>query len=80
MFDSQLYRDKREVDSWRPKDPIVRFRNWLESNHIAHADDLARIESDVAAEIEAAITFSEHGTWEPVSELARFTYADRARP
>jgi pyruvate dehydrogenase E1 component alpha subunit len=78
MFDTQLYRDKREVDSWRPKDPIVRFKGWLEANQMVHADDLARIESDVASEIAAAVAFADAGTWEPVVELARFTYADRA--
>jgi pyruvate dehydrogenase E1 component alpha subunit len=77
MFDTQLYRDKREVEAWRPKDPITRFQGWLETNRIAHAEDLARIESEVAAEIADAIAFSEAGTWEPVEQLTRFTYADR---
>jgi TPP-dependent pyruvate/acetoin dehydrogenase alpha subunit len=77
MFDTQLYRDKREVEAWRPKDPITRFQGWLEANHIAHADDLADIEAGVAAEIADAVAFSEAGTWEPVEQLTRFTYADR---
>jgi pyruvate dehydrogenase E1 component alpha subunit len=39
---------------------------------------LMRIEAEVAAEIADAVAFAEAGTWEPVEQLARFTYADRA--
>jgi len=76
MFDAQLYRDKAEVEAWRQKDPIVRFRGWLESNHMIHPEEEARIEADVAAEIAAAAAFAEAGTWEPVEHLTRFTYAE----
>jgi len=78
MFDAQLYRDKAEIETWRKKEPIVRFQEWLEANRIIHADDLARIEADVAAEIAEAVAFAEAGTWEPVEQLTRFTYADKA--
>ena len=78
MFDAQLYRDKAEVEAWRKKEPIVRFQGWLEANRMIHADDLARIEAEVAAEIAEAVAFAEAGTWEPVEELTRFTYADKA--
>jgi pyruvate dehydrogenase E1 component alpha subunit len=78
MFDAQLYRDKAEVEAWRKKEPIVRFQGWLEANRIVHADDVAQIEADVAAEIADAVAFAEAGTWEPVEQLTRFTYADKA--
>jgi len=78
MFDPQLYRDKAEVEKWRPHEPIVRFKNWLETNHMLHADDVARMETDIDAEIAAAVAFAEAGTWEPVEQLTRFTYAESA--
>jgi len=37
-----------------------------------------RIEADVDAEIADAVAFAEAGTWEPVGELTRFTYAESA--
>jgi pyruvate dehydrogenase E1 component alpha subunit len=77
MFDAQLYRDKAEVESWRPKEPIVRFQRWLETSHMIRPDDLGRMEADVAAEIAEAVAFAETGTWEPVEQLTRFTYAER---
>jgi TPP-dependent pyruvate/acetoin dehydrogenase alpha subunit len=76
MFDAQLYRDRAEVEAWRPKEPITRFESWLEPNHMIHADDINRIEAEVAAEVEAAVAFAETGSWEPVEQLARFTYAE----
>ena len=43
-----------------------------------HPEDLARIEAEVAAEIAEAVAFAEAGTWEPVEQLARFVYAEKA--
>jgi len=80
MFDAQLYRDKAEVETWRHKEPIVHFQTWLEANHIIHPDDVTRIEAEVDAEIVKAVAFAEAGTWEPVEQLTRFTYAESAPP
>jgi pyruvate dehydrogenase E1 component alpha subunit len=77
MFDSQLYRDKKEIEAWRPREPIVRFRGWLEANHLIHTDDVPRMEAEIDAEIAEAVAFAEAGTWEPVEQLTHFTYADR---
>ena len=80
MFDPQLYRDKAEVEKWRPHEPIVRFKEWLQTNHMIHPDEVSRIEAEVDAEIAAAVVFAEAGTWEPVEQLTRFTYADSGSP
>ena len=66
MFDAQLYRDKAEVETWRQKGPIARFRGWLETNHMIHEEEVIRMESEIAAEIAEAVAFAEAGTWEPV--------------
>jgi TPP-dependent pyruvate/acetoin dehydrogenase alpha subunit len=78
MFDAQLYRDKAEVDAWRHKEPIVRFQGWLEANHMIHPDDVPRMEAEIDAEIAEAVAFAEAGTWEPIEQLTRFTYAESA--
>ena len=77
MFDAQLYRDKAEVEAWRRKEPIVRFRGWLEANRMIHPEEVEQIYKDVAAEIAEAVTFAEAGRLEPVEHLTRFTYAER---
>ena len=76
MFDAQLYRTKEEVELWRSKGPIERFRAWLESNNMLHPDDFARIEAEVSAEIEAAVAFAEAGAFESVEDLERFVTMD----
>jgi len=80
MFDPQFYRNKAEVDSWRPKEPIVRLQGWLEVNHMLHPDDVPRMEAEIDAEIAQAVAFAEAGAWEPVEQLNHFVYADSAVP
>jgi TPP-dependent pyruvate/acetoin dehydrogenase alpha subunit len=38
--------------------------------------ELARIESEVAQEIETAVEFAEASEWEPIEELTRHVYAE----
>jgi TPP-dependent pyruvate/acetoin dehydrogenase alpha subunit len=77
MFDAQLYRDKAEVEAWRAKEPILRFRTWLEQSKMLHPEDLARIEAEVDAEIAEAVAFADSGSFEPVKDLTRFVYAEK---
>jgi 2-oxoisovalerate dehydrogenase E1 component len=80
MYDPELYRDKREVQEWKQRDPIPAFtalcreRGWLSDA------DLARIDSDIASEIETAVAFAEAGTLEPVKELDRFVTSESRPP
>jgi pyruvate dehydrogenase E1 component alpha subunit len=78
MFDAQLYRDKVEVEEWRKRDPIVLLRNWLEANNIIHPTDLERIGTKIADELAESVAFAEQAAWEPVEQLTRFVYADKA--
>lgn len=79
MFDAQLYRDKAEVEAWKAKDPIVRFRDWALSANLIHADDVASLEARVATEVEAAAAFAEAAAPEPVDSLGAYVTA-KARP
>ncbi|MCC3244728.1 pyruvate dehydrogenase (acetyl-transferring) E1 component subunit alpha [Methylocystis sp. WRRC1] len=72
MFDAQLYRSKEEVEAWRKKGPIVRFQEWLESNHLIRPEEVHAIETKVEAEIAAAVAFAEAGALESVAEVERF--------
>jgi pyruvate dehydrogenase E1 component alpha subunit len=78
MFDAQLYRSKEEIASWRDHGPIVHFSGWLKGAGVLHDDELAMMEAEIAAEIEAAVAFAEAGQWEPVEDLARFVTMDQA--
>jgi pyruvate/2-oxoglutarate/acetoin dehydrogenase E1 component/TPP-dependent pyruvate/acetoin dehydrogenase alpha subunit len=75
MFDAQLYRDKNEVEVWKKKDPITRFKAWAIESGLIHDEDVARVETEADREVAAAEAFAEAGTWEPVEELERYVYA-----
>jgi pyruvate dehydrogenase E1 component alpha subunit len=76
MFDTQAYRTRDEIESWKERDPIERLRAWMADNHQLTVDEAASIEAGIAAEIEAAVAFAEAGTLEAVDDLERFVLMD----
>jgi pyruvate dehydrogenase E1 component subunit alpha len=42
-----------------------------------NAEDLARLEREVAKEVDDSIAFAEAGTWEPVEDLTRFVCSEK---
>ncbi len=78
MFDAQLYRSKDEVETWKQRDPIKRFGDWLRTSGIAHEVDFETLEREVTAEVARSVAFAEAGTWEPIADLARDVYTPRA--
>lgn len=78
MFDAELYRDKSEVERWKLRDPILRLQQRLRDGGFLSDADAARIDSEVEREVDDAVTFSERATLEPIEELTRFVYAERA--
>ncbi|WP_026923329.1 pyruvate dehydrogenase (acetyl-transferring) E1 component subunit alpha [Glycomyces arizonensis] len=49
--DATRYRDEAELDYWKAKDPILRYRSWLEAESLADADYFAAVDADAAAEV-----------------------------
>jgi pyruvate dehydrogenase E1 component alpha subunit len=76
MYDPERYRSKDEVHRWQQHDPIPAFQDTLRERGILGEQDVAGLEAEVAAELDAAVAFAEAGTLEPVEELTRFVYAD----
>jgi pyruvate dehydrogenase E1 component alpha subunit len=78
MFDPQLYRDKAEVEAWQKKGPIITLTTRLKALGLMTEDDYQRLEREAGAEVDVAVQFAESSPWEPVSDLERFVYAERA--
>ena len=72
MFDAQQYRSKEEIEGWKARDPIPRLQAWLIEGHLMSEPELAAIEAEIDAEIEAAVAFAEAGTLEAIDDLDRF--------
>lgn len=81
MFDPDLYRSKEEIEAWKQRGPVIHFKEAAAAAGVGE-DDIAAIEAEIAAEIEAAVAFAEAAEWEPVEDLTRdvTTPADEATP
>ena len=78
MFDPELYRDKREVEEWRARDPVPAVRQLIVAGAVADPTALEAVEREVEEEIAAAVAYAEAGTWEPVEQLTRDVYTPKA--
>ncbi len=76
MFDSQLYRNRNEVEEWQAKGPIVQLTQWLEETHQIEAQDLQNMEHAVEQEIDAAVDYAENAAIEPVEDLLKHVYTE----
>jgi pyruvate dehydrogenase E1 component alpha subunit len=76
MFDAQLYRSKDEVERWKERDPIRRFRDWAQSSGLLHDSDVKSLEEAAVAEVDAAVAFAEAAAWEPVADLEKYVLMD----
>ncbi len=79
MADPDLYRTKEEIESWKKRDPITLFERKLRELGLLADPDLARVESEIGAEIDDAVRFAEASPQEPVADLLKDVQA-RATP
>ena len=80
MFDPQLYRDKDEVEQWKTHGPIHTFSAQLKAEGLLDEPGFLTIQAQVDAEVEAAVTYAESGSLEPLEDLSRDVYTPRAAP
>ncbi|MDO4707027.1 MAG: thiamine pyrophosphate-dependent dehydrogenase E1 component subunit alpha [Porphyromonadaceae bacterium] len=59
--DPGKYRTKEEVEEWKKKDPILKFRNYLIENKIADAATLDKIAAESEAAVEESVKFGMAG-------------------
>ncbi len=59
VTDPQIYRERGDVEQWRPKDPIPRMAALLVKDGEASKEDLERMDAEVKAEVEACVRFAE---------------------
>ena len=80
MFDSELYRDKEEVERWKTRSPIASFSARLKAQGELTEDDFLAIDEAAQKEVDEAVAFAEAGTWEPVGDLTRDVLTPRQEP
>ncbi|MEM3694943.1 MAG: pyruvate dehydrogenase (acetyl-transferring) E1 component subunit alpha [Candidatus Bathyarchaeia archaeon] len=73
--DPARYRPKEEVEEWLAKDPIKRFKERLLQDGVLTAEEIRKIEEDVAAEIEEAVRFAMESPYPAPEEALEDVYA-----
>ena len=73
------YRTREEVEAWKPRCPILRLRAHLIGASFASENELAALESQIGAEVDAAHRAAENGPWPDPATAATHIYAEPAR-
>lgn len=76
MLDTELYREKSEVEEWKKRDPIKAFSEYLFKQNSITDNDINEINRQVEETIQKAVDFAEAGTWEPVEQLIKHVYTE----
>lgn len=73
--DAQAYRTKEEVEEWKSKDPIKRFKNYLIGKKILSISELEALEKRAKEDIENAVKFASESENPPLHTLTEDVYA-----
>ncbi len=57
--DPKRYRTEQELEEWQKRDPLVRFRKYLEKKRMWSEADEKKVQEDTSREIDEAITYAE---------------------
>jgi pyruvate dehydrogenase E1 component alpha subunit len=74
--DSQLYRSVDEVNSWKEKCPIKRFKDYLLEQNILSSTELDSIDTEARACVEEAVAYAEQSPELPPSRILEDVYAE----
>lgn len=76
MFDSQLYRNKSEIQAWQEKGPILQLIKWLREYQQFSDAELEIIEQSVEEEINKAVADAESADFEEITSLSQNVYSE----
>jgi TPP-dependent pyruvate/acetoin dehydrogenase alpha subunit len=75
--DPTRYRDPREVEVWERRDPVERFRRFLQQRHLWSDERERALQDEIGAEVNAAIREAEQAAATPPDDsLIRDVYAE----
>jgi pyruvate dehydrogenase E1 component alpha subunit len=74
--DASRYRQAADVDEWRAKDPIERYRSWLETTGVADATFFDQVEQEAKAFVARIRTGVIESEPRPTEELFEWVFED----
>jgi pyruvate dehydrogenase E1 component alpha subunit len=69
------YRSREEFESWRARDPVARYVERCQARGLVTAAAVEALEAEIAAEIDAAVTFAKLSPFPARDQLAAHLYA-----
>lgn len=72
--DDRRYRTREEVEEWKKRDPIQRFKRYLEEQGLLNDALDQQIRQKVAQEVEEAVEFAEKSPSPPSEDLTKYVY------
>ncbi|TSB47249.1 pyruvate dehydrogenase (acetyl-transferring) E1 component subunit alpha [Alkalicoccobacillus porphyridii] len=73
--DAKKYRTREEEKAWREKDPIARFREYLQSQDLITEDEAEQIRQEAQQEIEGSVEFAKNSPEPTLETLMEDIYA-----
>jgi 2-oxoisovalerate dehydrogenase E1 component len=71
------YRSVEEVNAWKARDPITRFRAYLLEEEEAGEPELVAIENEIQTLVERGATFAQNSPWPDPATAATHVYDER---
>ncbi|WP_185868963.1 pyruvate dehydrogenase (acetyl-transferring) E1 component subunit alpha [Blattabacterium cuenoti] len=80
MSDSELYRSREEVLSYKKRDPILKLKNTILKNKWETIDNLNAIDNEVKNEVESCVKFAEKSDFPSLEEMYDAVYNENNYP
>jgi len=69
-------RPKEEIEAWRKKDPIKRFKRYLMKNQIFSKEELEKINESIQKEIDEAHEFAKQSPYPTPEEVGKYVFKE----
>jgi pyruvate dehydrogenase E1 component alpha subunit len=79
MGDPQVYKTENELQSYKARDPITRFRKRMMEHHHISESDLKKIDDRVNEAIKGAVRFAEESPFPAPEECLADVYVSYPR-
>lgn len=74
--DPGTYKDPKEQEAWMDKEPVGRYRTFLEENGVMTSDETSAIDTMIDDEIDAAIAFASESPLPKPEDVVKDVYTD----
>ncbi|MFC2705240.1 MAG: thiamine pyrophosphate-dependent dehydrogenase E1 component subunit alpha [Olsenella profusa] len=74
--DPSVYKDPVEQEAWMEKEPVRRYRTFLEENEVMTADEMDAVDKRIDDEIDAAVAYAQESPLPQPEDVVKDVYTD----